>query len=123
MLMNLSFRPHSTRATLPNHLVWPITIIVCLVISPAVSAVAPLQFNLTTLSVDLDSSETPVIDGNNVVWVGWLGGDRQVYRYNISTGIRNVLPAVSPGPNSPAIDGNYVAWDNVDKINLHNLST
>jgi hypothetical protein len=85
--------------------------------------VAPVQFKLTVLSADLDDSEIPVINGDNVVWVGHLGSVRQVYRYNIPTGLRNVLPAVSADPGSPAIDGIYVAWDNADKMNLHNLST
>lgn len=121
--MNFQPRPRTTLVPFPRFPVWLRTVIVCFVISPAASAVSPLQFNLTTLSADLGNSEIPVINGDNVVWVGWLGADRQVYRYNISTGIRNILPAVSPGPNSPAIDGNYVAWDNADKMNLHNLST
>src|SRR4051794_12686555 len=118
--MNFQHRPRTILVPVPRLLVSLGAAIVCFVISPAASAVSPpLQFSLSTLSSDLDDSEIPDINGDNVVWVSQLGNDRQVYRYSISTGIRSILPEVSPNPGSPTIDGNYVAWDNADKMNLH----
>src|SRR5690349_6275597 len=76
-----------------------------------VFAAAPLQFDLKVLSADLDDSDIPVINGDNVVWIGHIGADRQVYRYNISTGVRSILPSIDPLPDSPVIDGTYVAWE------------
>ena len=48
------------------------------------SGLPPQQFNLTVLSADLDDSDIPVINSNNVLWIGHHGSAFDVYRY-IST--------------------------------------
>jgi hypothetical protein len=85
-------------------------------------ALAPPQFNLTVLSSDLDDSEVlPVINGDNVLWIGRHGSERKMYRYAISTGARTVLTGSSFQINRPAVDGNYAVWEGAG-ITLYDLS-
>ena len=121
--MNITCPPLFMGLCRPTSLTCAFALFIGFAISPTASGLAPLQFNLAVLSADLDDSDFPVIDGNHVVWIGRHNNVRNVYCYNISSGVRTVLNSTAPDPDRPIIDGNYIAWENTPGISLHDLST
>jgi hypothetical protein len=80
------------------------------------------DFQLRNLSNGLDDSQIPLINGNNVVWIGRQGSTNDVYRYHIPSQTRTTLTDATTSLGSVAIDGNYVVWEDFG-IYLHDLST
>lgn len=118
--MSYNKRPLNVGTSLTAHLLYSLAFLFALGHKTA-SAIAPLQFDLKVLSSDLEDSEIPVVGSDDVIWTGRQNGERRLYRYNISSATRSVLPDNSGQPGRPVIDGSYAAWEGLG-ITLYDLS-
>jgi len=57
-----------------------------------------------------DYSDSPDVSGNTVVWHRFIGGERDIYGYDISTGQTSVICDAAGRQDYAAIDGNVVVW-------------
>lgn len=73
---------------------------------------AAIEFKFRLLSAGLDNSFEPLISGDNVIWIGTQGFERDVYRYHIPSGTRTALTETTTHLGRIDINGNYAAWDN-----------
>jgi hypothetical protein len=119
-------RPLAIRAIRLSRFQLPLWIaFALLLLTGAASAGQPIDFQLTLLSGGLHDTQLPaLVDGDNVVWIGRQvqGSKEDVFRYQISTGIRTTLTGPTADPSSFDIKGNHVLWEDFG-IYHHDLST
>ncbi|MDH3974302.1 MAG: thrombospondin type 3 repeat-containing protein [Deltaproteobacteria bacterium] len=56
------------------------------------------------------ADEAPQIYGDHIVWQGFVNNNREIFHYNISTGITTQITNNSTDDISPQTDGNYITW-------------
>jgi beta propeller repeat protein len=94
---------------------------------------APLTGTLTKISVGPPSSYEwePAISGDYIVWSDERTGDKNIFLYNIATGVEQQLSSGPAYEERPAVSGHYVVWQddrfildgNGIDIVLHDLDT
>ena len=74
-----------------------------------------------------DGGQYPQVYGDYVIFTSNQDGDNEIYRYQISTGVKSRLTNNDSGDFGPDIEGDYVVWSGVEgednDIYLHQLST
>jgi beta propeller repeat protein len=74
---------------------------------------APLSGTMTKISVGIPSAHhlEPSISGNYIVWRDDRTGNKQIYLYNIATGIEQQITQGTEFHYEPAVAGNVVVWE------------
>jgi beta propeller repeat protein len=95
------------RHTRQQAMKWKLTLVVVLLMVTLGSTILAQAGQITSNSYE-DTS--PYIKGNYLVWQGFVGGDWDIFLYNIATGETIQITNNDYGDVSPQTDGHYVVW-------------
>jgi beta propeller repeat protein len=78
----------------------------------AFGSAAAADIRITGIPITTNSYEDalPHIRGDQVVWQGYVGGDWEIFVYNIAMGITTQITRNDHDDLSPQTDGHYVVW-------------
>ena len=87
--------------------------ILSLLLTLSIILFGPVAWADTTISQVTNNpyeDSFPRIGGNYLVWQGYVGGDWEIFLYNIETGETSQITDNSYDDLSPRTDGNYIVW-------------
>jgi len=71
---------------------------------------AHAESTVTRVTSNLFEDGRPEIQGNYVVWQGYVDGDWEIFVYDMGTGETQQITENNYNDTSPCTDGKYVAW-------------
>jgi beta propeller repeat protein len=73
------------------------------------------SYAITRVTSNSYEDAFPQIKGDYLVWQGYVGGDWEIFLYNVATGELQQITENNYNDMSPQTDGNYVIWEGFNR--------
>jgi beta propeller repeat protein len=85
-------------------------IVILLIVSLGSTGVVGADTTITPLTGNNYADTSPRIDGDYVIWQGYVNGNWEIFLYHIASGALEQITFNNFDESAPQIDGNYAVW-------------